>query len=116
MTAGLRKLLPPDMYASDYVTNIVLSVILIVGAYQFYFFTQRHPVRNVRSFTFTVYSPDGSPVSRKVPSSSERARGSSSAQSRGRSAKRRHEELAVARVFGWLTKSSEQRFVIRLSI
>jgi membrane-associated phospholipid phosphatase len=51
------------MLAADYVTNIVLSIILIVGAYQFYFFTQRHPVKNARSFTFSFdekipYSPN----------------------------------------------------------
>ena len=33
------------MTAVDYVVNLVLSGILIVGAYQFYFFTQRHPLR-----------------------------------------------------------------------
>ena len=30
---------------ADYFVNLVLSAILIVGAYQFYFFTQRHPLR-----------------------------------------------------------------------
>ena len=34
----------------DYAINLILSVILIVGVYQFYFFTQRHPIRKVRSF------------------------------------------------------------------
>ena len=33
------------MELSDYFVNLVLSGILIVGAYQFYFFTQRHPLR-----------------------------------------------------------------------
>ena len=33
------------MDLSDYLVNLVLSAILIVGAYQFYFFTQRHPLR-----------------------------------------------------------------------
>ena len=33
------------MEFSDYFVNLVLSGILIVGAYQFYFFTQRHPLR-----------------------------------------------------------------------
>ena len=30
---------------ADYFVNLVLSAILMVGAYQFYFFTQRHPLR-----------------------------------------------------------------------
>lgn len=38
------------MTAVDYVVNLVLSGILIVGAYQFYFFTQRHPLRSAREF------------------------------------------------------------------
>ena len=33
------------MTFGDYFVNLVLSGILIVGAYQFYFFTQRHPLR-----------------------------------------------------------------------
>ena len=33
------------MTFSDYFINLVLSAILIIGAYQFYFFTQRHPLR-----------------------------------------------------------------------
>lgn len=33
------------MSFSDYFVNLVLSTILIIGAYQFYFFTQRHPLR-----------------------------------------------------------------------
>ena len=33
------------MTTADYLINLVLSVILIVGAYQFYFFTQQHRVR-----------------------------------------------------------------------
>jgi membrane-associated phospholipid phosphatase len=36
--------------ASDYVINLILSVILIVGTYQFYFLTQRRPLRSARSF------------------------------------------------------------------
>jgi nitrate reductase gamma subunit len=35
---------------SDYVINLILSVILIVGAYQFYFLTQRRPLRAARAF------------------------------------------------------------------
>lgn len=38
------------MTAIDYMVNLVLSGILIVGAYQFYFFTQRHPMRAARQF------------------------------------------------------------------
>ena len=33
------------MTFSDYFINLILSAILIIGAYQFYFFTQRHPLR-----------------------------------------------------------------------
>ena len=40
------------MTAVDYMVNLVLSGILIVGAYQFYFFTQRHPLRAAREFHF----------------------------------------------------------------
>jgi membrane-associated phospholipid phosphatase len=36
--------------ASDYVINLILSVIMIVGTYQFYFLTQRRPLREARSF------------------------------------------------------------------
>jgi membrane-associated phospholipid phosphatase len=38
------------MRAQDYFVNLVLSVILIVGAYQFYFLPQRRPLRAPRSF------------------------------------------------------------------
>ena len=38
------------MRVSDYVINLILSVILIVGAYQFYFLTQRRPLRAARAF------------------------------------------------------------------
>jgi membrane-associated phospholipid phosphatase len=37
--------------AVDLAVNLVLSVILIVGAYQFYFFTQRHRLRPARTFS-----------------------------------------------------------------
>jgi len=43
----------------DTVVNLVLSVVLIVGAYQFYFFTQRHPWREARSFH--------SPLDERIP-------------------------------------------------
>ena len=33
------------MTFSDYFINLILSAVLIIGAYQFYFFTQRHPLR-----------------------------------------------------------------------
>lgn len=42
------------MTAVDYMVNLVLSGILIVGAYQFYFFTQRHPVRAAKEFHFAL--------------------------------------------------------------
>jgi membrane-associated phospholipid phosphatase len=35
---------------SDYVINLILSVIMIVGTYQFYFLTQRRPLRAARTF------------------------------------------------------------------
>ncbi|MDR2875210.1 MAG: phosphatase PAP2 family protein [Methylobacillus sp.] len=38
------------MRPQDYFVNIILSGVLIVGAYQFYFFTQRHPLRKARAF------------------------------------------------------------------
>ncbi len=38
----------------DLVANLVLSVILIVGAYQFYFFTQRHRLRTPRVFHSSI--------------------------------------------------------------
>jgi membrane-associated phospholipid phosphatase len=34
----------------DYLVNLVLSVVLIVGAYQFYFWCQRHPLSPPREF------------------------------------------------------------------
>ncbi|WP_423383014.1 phosphatase PAP2 family protein [Burkholderia sp. LMG 32019] len=42
------------MHTSDYFINLVLSAILIVGAYQFYFWCQRNAVRSARYFTFRV--------------------------------------------------------------
>ena len=39
--------------------NLVLSVVLIVGAYQFYFFTQRHWIRPPRRFV--------SPIDERIP-------------------------------------------------
>ena len=47
------------MTAVDYVVNLVLSGILIVGAYQFYFFTQRHPLRPAQVLH--------SPLDEKIP-------------------------------------------------
>lgn len=38
----------------DYLINLVLSVILIVGVYQFYFFTQRFQLARVRSFSTRI--------------------------------------------------------------
>lgn len=43
----------------DIAINLVLSVVLIVGAYQFYFLTQRHPWRPARSFH--------SPLDERIP-------------------------------------------------
>jgi membrane-associated phospholipid phosphatase len=42
------------MNAGDITVNLVLSVVLIVGAYQFYFFTQRHRLKTPRTFTFNL--------------------------------------------------------------
>ena len=38
------------MKPQDYVVNLILSVILIVGTYQFYFLTQRRPLFKTRVF------------------------------------------------------------------
>lgn len=38
------------MQAMDYVVQLILSVIMIVGVYQFYFFTQRHPLREAKKY------------------------------------------------------------------
>jgi len=40
--------------ALDVEVDLVLSVVLIVGAYQFYFFTQDHRVRPTRTFRFAL--------------------------------------------------------------
>ena len=42
------------MSAADYVIDLILSVVLIVGAYQFYFWCQRNPLGAPREFQFTV--------------------------------------------------------------
>lgn len=42
------------MSAEDVAVNLVLSVVLIVGAYQFYFFTQRHRLKTPHTFTFEL--------------------------------------------------------------
>ena len=33
------------MTFQDYLVNLILSGVMIIGAYQFYFYTQRHPLR-----------------------------------------------------------------------
>ncbi len=38
------------MHTMDYAVQLILSVILIVGVYQFYFFTQRHPIKEVKKY------------------------------------------------------------------
>lgn len=38
----------------DYFVNLVLSTILIVGTYQFYFLTQRYQLAKVRTFNFKI--------------------------------------------------------------
>jgi membrane-associated phospholipid phosphatase len=47
------------MKPQDYLVNLILSVIMIVGVYQFYFLTQRRPLRQARSFT--------SPLDERMP-------------------------------------------------
>lgn len=47
------------MSAIDYIINLILSGILIVGIYQFYFFTQRNAIRKARTFN--------SPIDEKIP-------------------------------------------------
>lgn len=42
------------MKPQDYLVNLILSTILIVGTYQFYFLTQRHPIRKGRSFNSKI--------------------------------------------------------------
>ena len=42
------------MSALDIGIEVILSVVLIVGAYQFYFFTQRHLLRPPRHFHFAI--------------------------------------------------------------
>ena len=38
----------------DYVVNLLLSAILIIGAYQFYFWCQRNPLSPVRQFKLAI--------------------------------------------------------------
>lgn len=47
------------MSTIEIIANIVLSVVLIVGGYQFYFFTQRHPLRAPRVWD--------SPIDERIP-------------------------------------------------
>jgi membrane-associated phospholipid phosphatase len=42
------------MSASDYAINLVLSVILIIGVYQFYFWCQRNPIAPPRQFRLGI--------------------------------------------------------------
>lgn len=42
------------MTALDIGVDLILSIVLIVGAYQFYFFTQRHLLRTPRHFHFAL--------------------------------------------------------------
>jgi membrane-associated phospholipid phosphatase len=50
----LDNLFVPHMGWVDLVANLVLSVVLIVGAYQFYFFTQRHRLQTPRVFHSSI--------------------------------------------------------------
>jgi hypothetical protein len=47
------------MQPLDYLINLTLSAILIVGAYQFYFLTQRRPLKKGRAFA--------SPLDERIP-------------------------------------------------
>lgn len=38
----------------DYIIHLILSGIIIVGVYQFYFFTQRHMLREAREFSSSI--------------------------------------------------------------
>jgi len=50
-----RGLLPSaPMNAIDYAIHLVMTVFLIFGVYQFYFWCQRHPAAAVRQFTFPL--------------------------------------------------------------
>lgn len=42
------------MQPLDIGVDLILSIVLIVGAYQFYFFTQRHLLRTPRHFHFAI--------------------------------------------------------------
>ena len=42
------------MTPADYVMHLVLSVFLIIGVYQFYFWCQRHPLAAPREFHLAV--------------------------------------------------------------
>lgn len=42
------------MGASAYLVNFALTIVLIVGAYQFYFYPQRRPVRPAMQFAATI--------------------------------------------------------------
>lgn len=42
------------MSAADYVIHLTLSVVLILGGYQFYFWCQRNPLTAPREFSFTL--------------------------------------------------------------
>lgn len=47
------------MTFQDYLVNLILSGVMIIGAYQFYFYTQRHPLRKE-----IVWN---SPIDEKIP-------------------------------------------------
>lgn len=47
------------MNFQDYFVNLILSGVMIIGAYQFYFYTQRHPLRKE-----IVWN---SPIDEKIP-------------------------------------------------
>lgn len=42
------------MKPQDYVVNLILSVVLIVGGYQFYFLTQRRPLFRTRTYSSRI--------------------------------------------------------------
>lgn len=47
------------MTFQDYLVNLILSGVMIIGAYQFYFYTQRHPLRKEIVWNY--------PIDEKIP-------------------------------------------------
>jgi len=52
LAPGLLR--PADMNSIDYAIHLVMTVFLIFGVYQFYFWCQRHPAAAVRQFSLPL--------------------------------------------------------------